>query len=309
INEDDQPLQSTISEKAYLVVEKYQKYEEAEELISMLNMIAKKPKTLAERIKEADISMLINKIYKNDQDQKSWFQALLNTPIFRNNEAVKCVDVWAHLCDENDVTRLLNLSIQSNNAEAKKLAIKCASTLNLEKLILVSIRHFYENKFKNILNEDIEPQLMVIFNKVNEMTNIEDDFVKEISLLLLQNPKVVFAYLYNECLKNIFYTNCLRDTFSNIKEIAKIENIGADILKDVMLKNKPNSNNGGKIKIPVTEETRHVIEKLLNIMNNCRCKFLEFDNIKLQNVRFIVDIIKNVCEVNANCNFKGKIDI
>lgn len=91
INEGDEVLQSVISGKAYLVLEKYQKNKMTRELVSMLGNIARKPKTLAQRIMEADIAGKICMVDENDQHQMFWFRALCLDP-FSDAKATACIE-------------------------------------------------------------------------------------------------------------------------------------------------------------------------------------------------------------------------
>lgn len=211
----------------------------------MLGAIAKKPLSITELIQTSDASVIIKMIDKNDDNQKTWFRALFTTQVVKNKEALNCIQRWAHLCSEDDVTLLLNLSIQTNTDELHQLVIKCATCLDLEQLMLVLTRHFYRNKFSHVLNSNIGPSLTIIFNKLNDKKLLMDDLVKEILLLLLQNPVEVFTYITNECVKNKFYTDCLIETFDKIKEIAKIDHVGIASVKEVLDKYGINSQNRG----------------------------------------------------------------
>lgn len=211
----------------------------------MLGSIAKKPKTLSERIQVADIKMIIKKVHVKDADQKAWFQALLATQIFNSNDAMKCVDTWAHLCNKNDVARLLHLSCQSENEAAKNLTLKCASTLNLEELILIMTRYFYENKFSGLLpgSEKVEFQLKLIFNKMNGQMDVDENFIKDMCLLMLQNPSTVLKGIYSECLRNQCYTKYYKKLFVSIKNMMNINDFGVGILSQVISNVQPNADN------------------------------------------------------------------
>lgn len=246
-----------MSEKAYLVVQTYFKFNGANELISMLGAIAKKPLSIAELIQKSDTAAIINMVNKKDDNQAMWFKALFTTQVSKNQEALDCINIWAHLCNEDDVTLLLNLAVDTNNKEFHKLVIKCASCLTMEKLLIVCTRHFYRNKFSHILNENITTSLTILFNKLNEKSSILDDLQKEVILLLLQNPMTIFTYIKNECVKNKFYTDCFLEIFDKIKEISKIDNIGVTSMKGVL----------GKI--PICDQNlmnyAYLFDKLVNI--------------------------------------------
>ncbi|KAG5892312.1 hypothetical protein JTB14_023492 [Gonioctena quinquepunctata] len=360
IKEEDEALQNIISSRAYLVTEKYQKQDEAKELISMLGPIARKPLTLTELIHKADVPTMIKKINKVDQNQKNWFKALLATNIFKDEEAVKCVEKWCQLCSEDDVSLLLDSCVDTKNLRHKKLAIKCVATLPTENLILVAVRHFYKHKFVNMISEGIEEALALMFNKLGDKGSARaEELTADLILLLFQSPELVLGFIYTECLKNAFYTACLKPTFLAIHEIGKINNIGVSVLLGVVEKNIPNSQNvnkyvelfrvlvetgyfsndmvllkvlyplvkrfyegnsleelsctlqiilGGNITIYVLNETKAVVILLLTIMNGYRRRFLNFDGVKQEIVRYIVDIFCDGCRRNVSSEVDIIID-
>lgn len=243
IDEEEENLQCSVSEKAYLVIETFHKSNEAAELVSMLGAIAKKPLSITELVQKSDMSTIIKMINKEDCNQEKWFRALFTTQVFKNKEALNCINRWAHLCNEDDVTLLLNLNTQTNDEEFRKLIVKCATCLSLEKLMVVCTKHFYRNKFSHILDEYIGPSITTLFNKLNENKLLLSDLEKDLILLLLKNPLAFFIHIISECVKNKFYTDCMSVTFERIKEISKIDNIGIVLMKEVMNKIIPNSQN------------------------------------------------------------------
>lgn len=74
---DGQPLQIAIQTEAYLVKEKYEGFEPLIELTSMLSAMARRPKSLREQIQEATLDTIILNINKANNEQLSWFSALL----------------------------------------------------------------------------------------------------------------------------------------------------------------------------------------------------------------------------------------
>lgn len=232
-------MQRSVSEKAYLVIESYHERNEAAELVSMLGAIAKKPLSISELVQTSDMPTIIKMINKEDCNQKKWFRTLFTTQVSKNKEALNCINQWAHLCNEDDVTLLLNLNTQINNEEFRKLIIKCAACLSLDKLMAVCSKHFYRNRFSHILDENIGPSMTILFNKLNE-NKLLDDLVKDSILLLLKNPLFFLTHIISECVKNTFYTDCMIVTFERIKEISKIDNVGVATMKEVM--SKPDSN-------------------------------------------------------------------
>lgn len=58
----------------------------------MLSTIARKPKTITERILEADVPTIIKMVNGKDEHQKLWFRALLNNQVFSNPKIVECIE-------------------------------------------------------------------------------------------------------------------------------------------------------------------------------------------------------------------------
>ncbi|CAG9827894.1 unnamed protein product [Diabrotica balteata] len=237
---DDENLQMLISNKGYLVLERYQKLPESKDLVAVLGSLAKKPKSITEQIHEADIGKMINKINKTDRDQIHWFKALIRTQIFENEESAKCVKKWYHLCDEEDVSQLLNWCVQKKTPQSVELTVKCLSTLDLEKLTAVATTYFYKNKFIKLQASDVAKTLRSLLNKAKEDSDVENDLAKDILILFMQQPVIVLPYLYEECIKNSFYTNVLKKTFEVLKDIIKIDNIGVTTLLAVFDSQPPN---------------------------------------------------------------------
>ncbi|KAL3283917.1 hypothetical protein HHI36_018086 [Cryptolaemus montrouzieri] len=239
-----QTLQSEIAENAYLIMEKYQQFEPASEMIQLLKPFASKPKDLKEQIRMADLDKMVVMVNREDENQRQWFGALVFSPFFSNDKAVECVSNWSHLCMEEDVSRVLNLSLKVNHKEAKKLAIKCASHLSLSQLILVVTRHFYNNRFV-ILNSDVLPEIVLLFNKLKDSESMKENVIFELLLLILQNPDASISFILTECVKNTFYVSVLRECFTKLKDILKIHDIGVNCLQKAMKTCPPNEQNHG----------------------------------------------------------------
>nr|XP_023018014.1 uncharacterized protein LOC111507024 [Leptinotarsa decemlineata] len=65
---------------------------------------------------------------------------------------------------------------------------------------------------------------------------------------------------------------------------------------------------GGYITISVLEETKALVTLLLNIMDECRCRFLHFDGAKQQIVKYLVDIFCDSCRVSVGSEVQITID-
>ncbi|XP_044257876.1 uncharacterized protein LOC123006969 [Tribolium madens] len=232
---EGEPLQTSIAGKSYLFINKYQKNPLAKELIAMLGTIAQKPKTIDDLILQADVPTIISKINQVDSSQKQWFRALLNTQVLKCEKSIKCVEQWAHLCTVSDVTLLLDMGVLSKDPRAKKVVIQCASTLELNDLILVSTRHFHKNGIVSNFREDLRQDLVLFFNKIKD----GEVFSKELHLLLLQNPEQTLSWVFSECLKNTFYSENLIDVWPCLKEVLTIGDFGLNILKKEISGNFP----------------------------------------------------------------------
>ncbi|VEN44654.1 unnamed protein product [Callosobruchus maculatus] len=244
IEQDDENLQTVIANKAYIVTECFQGYPDAVELSAMLTTISRKPKTLTEQVREADIPKLIKNIKKENSDQKVWFEALLsNAQLLDDEEALNCVQKYTNLCGESELFHLLDLFAQTKKDVLKKIIIDTSKNLSLDQLMSVMVKHFYRNKFECILSDDVEAQLTVIFNKISKTKCPVENLQLEVSLLLLQSPKVVIRFLYHECLKSSLCTNLLKGSFDNLKEVAKINDVGVYVLNDIIKENLPNPGN------------------------------------------------------------------
>nr|CAH7752908.1 unnamed protein product [Callosobruchus chinensis] len=244
IEQDDENLQTVIANKAYIVTEHFQGYPDAVELSAMLKTISRKPKTLTEQVREADIPKLIKNINKENRDQKVWFEALLsNSQLLDDKKALDCVQKYTSLCGESDIFHLLDLFAQTKKAALKKIIIDSSRNLSLDRLMSVMVKHFYRNKFECILSDDTEAQLTVIFNKISETKCPVQNLQREVSLLLLQSPKAVIRFLYQECLKSSLCTKLLKGSFANLKEIAKINDVGVYVLNEVIKEDLPGPGN------------------------------------------------------------------
>lgn len=58
----------------------------------MLKSIARKPKTIAERIQEADSSMMVKMVDEAGEHQILWFRALLNMQLLSDVKVIECVE-------------------------------------------------------------------------------------------------------------------------------------------------------------------------------------------------------------------------
>lgn len=85
-------MQIVVATSAYLVVEKYQKNKLATELITMLKSIGRKPKTITERIQEADVSTIVKMVNDAGEHQILWFRALLNVQALSDVKVVECIE-------------------------------------------------------------------------------------------------------------------------------------------------------------------------------------------------------------------------
>lgn len=237
IEDEGQPLQTLIAHSAYATIEKFQKHKMAKELIQMLGTIAKKPHSVQEQIRQANPSTMIAMIEKADANQSHWFHALTSTKIFSDKSSMNCVKKYANLCDDADLDRLLNMSVEYKEDEVKDVVLTCATVLDIEELIIVVTRYFY--KFGIINNLDrgtTKQQLVIVMNKMkkDDGLDINSAFTKEITLLLLQNAQEVLQHLFGECLKSCAYTNCLKQLFDGVKEIVAVHGLGLRVLKDVL---------------------------------------------------------------------------
>lgn len=237
-------MQIVIAGEAYMVIEHLNKHKSAKHLIGMLGPMAKKPKTINEIILEADVDTIIANIDKGDENQKLWLRGLMNTNVFKNKKASNCLDRWAHLCTQDDVMRLLSLSVHCKEHELKMLVLKCANVLSIQELEFVTTRYFCEYNTNNLDTGLVVQEFTTLINKTQSGSEVNDEFIKSLYLLLLQNPEAVLTVLYSECLRANTYANYLKKAFTSIKtSVEVIHGLPKNILIKVFKSNPPNTEN------------------------------------------------------------------
>ncbi|XP_044746301.1 uncharacterized protein LOC123307882 isoform X2 [Coccinella septempunctata] len=229
-------LQSHLAESAYLINAKYQHHKPAADLIASLKPFAAKPKDIKEQLHSADLKRMVFMVNKADENQQKWFQGLIFSSFFSDKDAMECLEKWAHLCDEEDVSRLLNQSVKVKDEKPKKLALKCASLLNLEQLIVVAIRHFYNNGFV-VLNNN-QHEIVSWFNKLKDSDSVTQEASHNLLFFILENPDFSIHFIMTECIKSEFYISSLYDCFIKLKDIWRIHDICLKNLSE-LIRNKP----------------------------------------------------------------------
>lgn len=223
VEEQEEPLQMAITSTAYYFVQKYQDHDVAKTLLQFLGAIARKPKSIYEQIQEADTSKIIEMIEKGDENQKQWFRALFRTRVFSDEKAIACVEKHCNLCSEREVERVFTFCAGKEVDERKlNLVLKCASTVPLQQLIILVTRYFKNYGVHTPLNRMYNKEHLVIL--LNKMGESNDEFLKELLLLLIQNLKEVLTDLYRECLRDDVYSGRLKNAFSAFKEIITTSN-------------------------------------------------------------------------------------
>ncbi|XP_045462950.1 uncharacterized protein LOC123672734 isoform X1 [Harmonia axyridis] len=291
---DGQSLQSYLAESAYSINVKYGNFKPAADLVQSLKPFAAKPKDIKELIHTADLDKIVLMVNRADENQKKWFQALLFSPFYSNKKAIECVYKWGQLCDEEDVSRILNQSASVKDEEPKKLALKCASLLSLEQLIVVVIRHFYKNGF--VILHDNHQELVLWFNKLKDSELVTEENNLELLLFILANPDFAVHFILTECIKSEFYISSLHSCFKKLKDIWKIHDICLNNLKRIMTKTPPSL------------ETSHSYTKLIQILYDINlitfevfsskiiCPLLEeyYKCEKNQEMKYLLSILNNL---------------
>lgn len=234
--ENGTPLQIVVAEEAYRTIEHLEKYKPGGQLIRMLSTIARKPKTLGERILQADLSSVIFQIDHCDENRSVWFRALVNTEVFKNEDAIKCLEKWHHLCAPDDISRLLKLCRSSRDI---RLTCKCARTLSCVDLRNVVIKFFWEST--NVWSENICNELTAFLNKFEN--GDESETTKTAVLLSLQNREYTLRTLYGKCLEKSANVNKFKRIFNTIKDIMEVNSFGKTIFLEIVQKNLPKEEN------------------------------------------------------------------
>ncbi|KAF5280127.1 hypothetical protein FQR65_LT15076 [Abscondita terminalis] len=231
--EDGTCLQLIVAGEAYNCIEHLQKFSPGTTLVQMLSTIAKKPMTLAEKIQNADLETIINNVNSNKENQRKWFCALINNYDFDKKVAVKCLNKWHHLCTPEDISILLPLG--SNADDSRILLLKCTSTLKMDDLKSVIFKYFRD--YSDDWNVNITNDLILLFNKMQSDTEIDDGTLKQIYLLLIQNRKMFLRTLYTNCLNTVVNVKNFKSVFSHIKDIIEINYVAKNIFLEVFENN------------------------------------------------------------------------
>lgn len=195
----------------------------------------RKPKTIKDLIQEADIEEIIYNVNLSNEYQKDWFNAFIATDVFKNKKSSECLSKWAHLCNQNDVVRILYLSTNSA-PEAKQAAIECARNLNIIDLQGTICKHFHQ--IKKTESIPIQEELRILLN----MTEIDTNFLKEILIFLLQNPEYVLKTLYTDSLKKTAQVHRMLTIFKTINDV-NINSLVITTFHEVYLSNPVSSEN------------------------------------------------------------------
>lgn len=234
--ENGQPLQLVVAEEAYRTIEHLEKFKPGGELIQMLSAIARKPKTLRQKILEADLSAVIFHIDRCDENQVVWFHALIAMQVFENEDAVKCLEKWHRLCAPTDISRLLNLCRTSRDIT---LTCKCARTISCVDLKNVVIKFFWE--YTTVWSENISNELTVFLNKFEN--GDESETTKTVLLLTLQNRQYMLQALYGKCLEKSANISKFKYIFNTIKDIIAVNSFGKTIFLEILQRDLPKEEN------------------------------------------------------------------
>ncbi|XP_050293754.1 uncharacterized protein LOC126734257 [Anthonomus grandis grandis] len=229
IDFEDEMLQMIIAEKAYNVVNKYKDNEKANTMITMLGSFARKPRTIAERIMDADNKTKIAMVDRHNEHQKLWFRSLVDGNIFDDPDVLSCIERWWQLCDKTVVQKMILISTPKERNH-KDLIIKCTKNLTVSELMKYIL--IYIHKSDQHWCENISDQLTIFFNKIHGTVNEEDN--RNLLLLILQNPKAFFKHFFLQSFKNSTKGDYI---FQMLKSISTLETAVAP-LKETLSENK-----------------------------------------------------------------------
>uniref|UniRef100_A0A1Y1M910 Uncharacterized protein n=1 Tax=Photinus pyralis TaxID=7054 RepID=A0A1Y1M910_PHOPY len=230
------PLQLVVAEESFCTIDHLKNYEPAACLIDILSTIARKPKPLNDKVLEADLSDIIFQINRGDENQLVWFRALINTQLFKDENAVKCLKKWYHLCTADDVLHLLD---HSSSSDDRAVVLKCANALNVSDLKNVIIKHFW--KHTNIWKENIGDEFTMFLNKFDHSDDIRE--TKRMLLFSLQNREYMLQTLYEKCLMKRTNINKYKIIFNEIKDIMDVNSFSTTIFANIMQSNLPKDEN------------------------------------------------------------------
>ena len=216
-------------------------------LIKIVSPMVHTPPTIKKEIEFATPLQMIKRINDGDKHQLQWFRALLNTNVFDHEDSIKCVDRWAHLCNMNDVSKLLNLSACcQERLDYTDLIIKCVSTLNNYDIIMLTSKYYHEHGFEKFWKQVGDHSVVKVLNGMVNDPNTTAQ--RELVLELFSNPMNVMQNLLKYCIRSEVLFDFLNGFFHDATGVFEIDNIYVDILKNVMGYNnvddtRPNSQN------------------------------------------------------------------
>lgn len=249
-------LQRAIGLAASEVLDHLEKFEEVVLLSQMLSSIAVKPQTIENKIKSANEDILLENVQIESEHQILWFKALINFGVMHSEKIFNIFNSLIHLLDADTCTLLL-AQISSKDVkmefDLKKVLFDYFETLNEEKIISI-IRNFYSiNGFKNESNleTNFDGKFREIFNKLNSGTESILP-LKDISILVLQNPTKFLTNLWQESEQNIAILQNILPVYVFIKPVYDFENTLHSFVLKKLKEFTITANTGNCIKLLVT---------------------------------------------------------
>ncbi|GLV32858.1 hypothetical protein CBL_00435 [Carabus blaptoides fortunei] len=223
---DDTQLQQAIGTLAYDVSLYLQKFEDCGDLPMMLSAITVKPKSITEIIEAADEQILLEQVVIQNENQVLWFKALLNYGILKSERSFDTFKSVIELCVSEDYLKLLQLASETNNDELKEVLLQRIAQMPEADSIKVINEYFSNAGINNNYEmKEFDLQMQELFNKLN-CDNKNEIPLKEISVLLLQNPVKFLTRLLGESLKNSDHVSIMIQIYNFVKPVCNIQQEG-----------------------------------------------------------------------------------
>lgn len=227
-------IQEKIGSLSYEVRQHLNSFEGCGMLPQMLDAIMVKPKTVDEKISDANEAEIIKNVIIRDENQPKWIDALIKFGVVSSSEMFTVFKTIVTDLQENHYIILLNYNFSVKNPELTKIILKYIVNLELKTLINIITQYFITSGINDVFEtENFNSQLGDVLNK---MISTSEEVPKDVLTLVLQNPMVFLHQLMIESIKNPEQLSNILKIIDVIEPICGIEKNGGPFLTEIILK-------------------------------------------------------------------------
>lgn len=207
--EDGKTFQQAIGELCHKVQEKLEGIRIVcdHPVVAMIQMMARKPSAINEIINSTDVPTIVSKISNNDEESKSWIQALVHyEDLHKHIELIRIVDSNLSAFDSTDSYKLYNLLkkgiIDNDQQLLFDLRLKLLAQCNIDDKHKIVTAQFHNQMLHDNIRQDndFEARLNEMFNKFNSDPTVD---LSAVLTLFYQSPREVYNKIFNLASHNI----------------------------------------------------------------------------------------------------------